>query len=143
VGRGGRPTDGAAAAAASILDKLQDRKGVVKGRLRVSELGDVTVMRFNDVYMVEEAEISFIKKELLGNLTRPQMRILLDFQNVARFSSAAAEMLLDFHRRVQAKSGTLALCRVKPELHLILETLQIFPKIPHYNTPEQAANDDW
>src|SRR5262249_23185576 len=59
------PPENASSAAASLLDKLTAQRGVVKGRLRVTDSGTVKILRFNDTFLVEEAEIAFIKKELL------------------------------------------------------------------------------
>src|SRR6266478_5369157 len=103
----------AAAAAASILDKLQLQRGIVKGRLRVSENAGVTVIRFNDTHLVDESEIAFVEREILGSIGQPHMRVLLDFKNVRRMSSHAAEMIHDVSRRVRGQNGTIALCRVR------------------------------
>src|SRR5262249_18759617 len=85
----------AAAAAASILDKLQLQRGIVRGRLRVSENSGVTVIRFNDTHLVDESEIAFLQREIFSSIGHPRMRVLLDFKNVRRMSSHAAEMIHD------------------------------------------------
>jgi len=50
------------AAAGAILGKASAMKGVVRGRLRIARDGPITIVRINDVYMVEEAELLHIKK---------------------------------------------------------------------------------
>ena len=79
----------AAAAAESLLDKLSAQRGLMKGRLRIGREGDITHVRINDVYLVEESELAFIKKELYDNLTAPNLKVLLDLKNVRRMSSIA------------------------------------------------------
>jgi anti-anti-sigma regulatory factor len=133
----------ASSAAAAVLDKLSLQRGVVKGRLRVSLEKDVTIMRFNDVYLVEEAEIAFIKKEVQGNLKSNGMRVLLDFKNVKRMSSAGAEMILDIRRRLRTIQGVVAMCRVRPELHVVLEALNIFDQVRHFADKAKALEEKW
>lgn len=136
-------TDTAASAAAAILGQMASQRGVVKGRLRVSQNGNVSVIGFNDNFLVEEAEIAFIKKELINSLQRAGKRVMLDFKNVERMSSAAAEMILEIRRRLNARGGSLALCRVNPDLHMILETLSILPMIPHFQDKNSGLAKDW
>lgn len=140
-----RPPENASSAAGALLDKLTAQRGVVKGRLRVTDSGNVKILRFNDTYLVEEAEIAFVKKELLTNMegrSGPK-RYLLDFKNVARMSSAAGEMLKEVRRRVQAMGGSLALCRCRPDLELILETIGFIPDIKHFSSKDDALTGRW
>jgi anti-anti-sigma regulatory factor len=139
-----RPPENAASAAGALLDKLSAQRGVIKGRLRVTDSpGGIRVLRFNDTFLVEEAEITYIKKELMVHLEGPPRRYLLDFKNVARMSSAAGEMLTEVRRRIQFHGGSMALCRVRPDLQLILETIGIMPEIPHFSTKDEALEMRW
>jgi anti-anti-sigma regulatory factor len=140
-----RPPENASSAAASLLDKLTAQRGVVKGRLRVTDSGNVKILRFNDTYLVEEAEITFVKKELLTNMEGRggPRRYLLDFKNVARMSSTAGEMLNEVRRRVQTMGGSLALCRCRPDLQLILETIGFIPDIKHFSSKDEALTGRW
>jgi anti-anti-sigma regulatory factor len=139
------PPENAASAAGQLLDKLTAQRGVVKGRLRVTDSGNIKILRFNDTFLVEEAEIAFVKKELLQNLEARSgpKRYLLDFKNVARMSSTAGEMLKEVRRRIQTLGGSLALCRVRPELQLILETIGFIPDIKHFTSKEDALTGRW
>jgi anti-anti-sigma regulatory factor len=139
-----RPPENASVAAEQLLDKLSAQRGVIKGRLRVTDAaGGIRVLRFNDTFLVEEAEIGYIKKELLMHLEGPPRRYLLDFKNVARMSSAASEMLTDVRRRIQNRGGSLAFCRVRPDLQLLLETIGIFPIIPHFSSKDEGMSARW
>lgn len=137
-----KPTT-ASAAAQAILDKLSSRRGVVKGRLRVGLEAGVTVVRFNDVHLVDEAEVALVQRELQENLSRPNLRILLDFKNVKRMSSAMADMVFDFARWVRPWGSNLALCRVKPELRGILQALHILDELPHFEEKQSALMNRW
>ncbi|MGE3807746.1 MAG: STAS domain-containing protein [Gemmataceae bacterium] len=139
----GHSSANAASAAGAILDRLAAMRGQVKGRLRVSREGDITVLRFNDVYLVEEAEIAFIKKELIDNLGRQGMRVLLDFKNVKRLSSVGAEMVQEVFRRIRAQAGSLAMCRLNPDLHMAFQTLGILDSIKLFNNKDEACAAKW
>lgn len=138
-----RPPATASASASAILDKLQAQKGVVVGRLRITQTGDVTVLRFNDAYLVEESEITFIKRELVDTVTQTGMRILLDFKNVTRMSSAAMEMIQDFRRRVRAKMGAVAMCRVRADLLPMMQALGIIPGVRYFPDKKAALDEKW
>ena len=134
----------ASQAAATMLDRLQDLRGVVQGRLRVSHQEGITVIRFNDVNLVEESEIALVKKEIHDHVNRRNLRVLLDFKNVRRMSSAAVEMLLDLFRWLRQQDSKLALCRVQPQLQEgILLTLNSLQPVPHYVDKKVALNARW
>ncbi|GIW80101.1 MAG: hypothetical protein KatS3mg105_1908 [Gemmatales bacterium] len=135
----------AAASAAKILDFLSAQRGIVQGRLRVSRHGDILTLRFNDVYLVEESEISFIKHELMEHLHNIPYgsRVLLDFKNVRRMSSVGAEMIDEVRRRLRSRASSLALCRLRPDLHFALEALHIFDSVPHFNDKGSALEAKW
>jgi hypothetical protein len=137
-----RPTR-ASDAAQTILDKLQARRGIVKGRLRISLEGGISVYRFNDRFLVEEAEIALVKKELMVNLKKPTLRNLLDFKNVRKISTAAAEMLVEVYRHLQGKDVRLAMCRIRPELMPMFRELEILSPIPNFPDKESAITARW
>jgi anti-anti-sigma regulatory factor/pSer/pThr/pTyr-binding forkhead associated (FHA) protein len=138
-----RPSINASEAASSILDRLTLRRGLVKGRLRIGLDSGVTTVRFNDLYLVEESEIALVKKEVQDNLIRPNLRVLFDCKNVRRLSSAAAEMFLELHSWLGNRGCSMALCRVRPDLHAILHTLGIFEKVRHFSDKKLALGARW
>jgi anti-anti-sigma regulatory factor len=138
-----RPSINASEAAASILDQLSLRRGLVKGRLRIGFDSGVTTVRFNDLYLVEESEIALVKKEIQDNLTKPNLKVLFDCKNVRRLSSAAAEMFLELHGWLGNRGCSMALCRVRPDLHVILQTLGVFEKVRHFPDKRVALAARW
>jgi anti-anti-sigma factor len=134
----------ASQAAATMFDRLQDMRGIVKGRLRVSHEYGATVIRFNDVNLVEESELSLVKSEVYDNINRPNQRVLLDFKNVRKMSSAAVEMIVELFRNLRQRGSQLALCRLRPDLRRnILETLNVIQPVPHYVDKKAALSDRW
>jgi anti-anti-sigma regulatory factor len=133
----------ASQAAASILEKLQARRGEVRGRLRIGREGNVTIVRINDVYLVEPGEIALIKKELYDNLNRPNLRVLLDFKNVKRMSTVAVMMIDEVYTWLKPWGSTLALCRLRPEVQEIMRELTLRNQIPVFPDKHSALAARW
>jgi anti-anti-sigma regulatory factor len=134
---------GASDVAAQVIAKMMDHKGVEEGRLRVFEQGDMLIIRFNDPRLVEESEIALIRKEIQDHVDQPGMRILLDFKNVRRLSASAVKMLVDLYRWLRGQQSRLALCRLEPELHGILTTLNAIQPVVHFKDKQSALNSSW
>jgi anti-anti-sigma regulatory factor len=135
--------DTPAQAAASILEMLQAKRGIVQGRLRIGRDGKITHIRFSDRYLVDEAEISLVKKELYENLSKGSLRVLLDFKNVKRMSTVAVQMVDELSSWLKPWGSTLALCRVRPELQGILPQLNLHNTIPHFADKKAALAAKW
>jgi anti-anti-sigma regulatory factor len=135
--------DTPAKAAGEILDMLQEKRGLVKGRLRIGRDGNVTLVRFNDRTLVEEAEIALVKKELQDNLSRSNLRVLLDCKNVKHLSTAAVSMIDELSTWLKPWGSTLALCRVRPELRVILPQLTLHNNIQHFADKKTALAARW
>lgn len=132
----------AAQAAASILDKLNAQRGIVRGRLRIARDGPITTVRINDIYVVEEAELSLIDKELRDNLDHPNLRVLIDFKNVKRMSTAAGQMFANFARWLRQRNSSLAICRLRGEFREMMSTL-LGNSIPIYQDKPTAVMAQW
>lgn len=132
----------ASEAAASIIDHLQARKGLVKGRLRIGKEAGITTVRFNDTQLVDEGEIALIKKELCDNLSRNNLRVLLDCKNVHRMSSGAVKMIGEVYSWLKAWGSSMAMCRVRRELLSIMVTLDL-SQIPVFPDKESAVDARW
>jgi hypothetical protein len=135
------PTN-ASEAAQSIIDRLSAQRGLIKGRLRVGIDGSVTTVRFNDRHLVEEAEIALVKRELQDELSKPNLRVLLDFKNVRRLSTGAVVMITDVARWLRNKGSTVAMCRISGELTPILRVLEV-EHVPFYLDKKVAMTARW
>lgn len=133
--------ENAADAAGAILDRLMVKRGVVKGRLRIALDTGITVCRFNDIYLVDPSEIALVKKELTDNLARPNLKVLLDFKNVRRMSSSAVEMVKELYSWLRQWGSQMALCRIRPELQGILETMGL--PVQHFNDKRGGLLHKW
>jgi anti-anti-sigma regulatory factor len=132
----------ASQAAQGIIDRLQEMRGLVKGRLRIGVEIGITTVRFNDRNLVDESEIALIKKELCEYLGKPGLRVLLDLKNVRRMASAAVVMVVDFNRWLRPWGSRMAMCRIRSELRPILAALHV-ENIPTFPDKKTAFAAKW
>jgi predicted component of type VI protein secretion system len=135
--------DDASSAAGAILDRLSAQRGIVKGRLRISREAGITIVRVNDAFLVEEAELSLINKELHDNLNRPNLKIVLDMKNVRRMSTTAAEMFGDLLSWLHPFGSKLAMCRLRPDIREMLQVFSATQNIPYYTDKAAALSAHW
>jgi anti-sigma B factor antagonist len=92
-------------------------------RIDVSKVGDVSVVRFLDKKILDEAGIQELGGELFSLVEHDNRKaILLSFTNVDFLSSAALGKLITLDRKVKSAKGRLKLSNIRPE---ILEVFQI------------------
>jgi anti-anti-sigma factor len=86
-------------------------------RLEVSEVGDVTVVRFVDRKILDAANIQELGDELFALVESEERKtLLLNFTNVEFLSSAALNKLIILDKKVKAVSGKLKLSNLKTEI---------------------------
>jgi anti-sigma B factor antagonist len=92
-------------------------------RIDVSKVGDVTVVKFIDKKILDEASIQELGVELFGLVEQLNRKsILLNFTGVEFLSSAALGKLITLDRKVKAAKGRMKMCNIRPE---IFEVFQI------------------
>jgi anti-sigma B factor antagonist len=87
-------------------------------RLVVSDVGDVTVVKFVDRKILDEANIQELGQELFQLVEDDGRKsLLLNFSSVEFLSSAALGKLITLDRKVKAHSGKLKLSNIRPEIY--------------------------
>jgi anti-sigma B factor antagonist len=87
-------------------------------RLQVSEVGDVTVVRFVDRKILDEANIQELGQELFQLVEEDHRKnLLLNFSSVEFLSSAALGKLITLDKKVKAHRGKLKLSNIRPEIY--------------------------
>lgn len=90
----------------------------VHRRLQVSEVGDVTVVRFVDRKILDEANIQELGQELFQLVEEDNRKnLLLNFSSVEFLSSAALGKLITLDKKVKAHGGHLKLSNIRPEIY--------------------------
>lgn len=94
--------------------------------LGVRKRGNVTVVRFGDHRILNEAAIEVIGGELYGVADQPDCRkLLLDFTGVERLASEMLGKLLMVKRKIEMKGGKLKLCGLDPEILEVFKTTNL------------------
>lgn len=92
-------------------------------RINVAKIGDVTVVKFVDKKILDEANIQELGLELFSLIEHDNRKsILLNFSDVEFLSSAALGKLITLDRKVKASKGRLKMSNIRPE---IFEVFQI------------------
>jgi len=86
-------------------------------RLKVSSLGDATIVEFVDRKILDEVGISQIGDQITALVAQAgQAKFIMDFTGVAHMSSSALGMLITIQKRVRERSGQLKLCGIHPAI---------------------------
>lgn len=95
-------------------------------RLQVSEVGDVTVIRFNDHKIIEDINIQELGQELLHLVEgENRKKLLLNFSSVDFLSSAALGKLITLERRVRASNGVLKFSNIREEIYEVFKITKL------------------
>jgi anti-sigma B factor antagonist len=95
-------------------------------RLDVSEVGDVTVVRFRDHKIVEDINIQELGQEMFRLVESDgRRRVLLDFSTVDFLSSAALGKLITLDKKMKAHGGALKLANIRREIFEVFEITKL------------------
>jgi anti-sigma B factor antagonist len=99
-------------------------------RVEISEVGEVTVVRFLDRKILDAANIQELGQELFALVEKESRRsLLLNFSNVEFLSSAALNKLIVLDKKVKAAGGVLKFSDLRPEIYdvfVITRLTQLF-----------------
>lgn len=86
-------------------------------RLEVSEVGDVSVVRFVDRKILDVTNIHELGRELFQLVEElGRKKLLLNFSNVEFLSSETLGELIKLEKKVKQHAGKLVLSNIKPEI---------------------------
>ena len=105
--------------------------------LDVTEIGDVTVVRFRNRRITEDIDIEEFGNEMFSLVeTDKREKLLLSFSLVEALSSAAIGKLITMHRKVHAQGGVLKLSNIPPRIY---EVFTIFKLNRLFDIEEEEA----
>jgi anti-sigma B factor antagonist len=103
---------------APLAEELGVLLMAVHRRLQLTEVGDVTVVRFVDRKILDEANIQELGQELFQLVEEENRKsLLLNFLSVEFLSSAALGKLITLDKKVKAHGGKLKLSNIRPEIY--------------------------
>ncbi len=108
-------------------------------RLSVSEVGDVTIVRFVDRKILDAIAIEEWGDELVALVdVDNRKRLLLNFADVTFMSSAALNKLIVLEKRVKKQGGRLKLCNLRRELREIFDITRLSTIFEILDTDSEA-----
>jgi anti-sigma B factor antagonist len=111
----------------------------VHRRLEVSEVGDVTVVRFIDRKILDETSIQELGVELFALVDQEQRKkILLNFAAVDFMSSAALGKLISLDNKVRAQGGKLKFSNIRPQIFEVFRITKLNKKFEIYDDEAKA-----
>ncbi|MBP89411.1 MAG: anti-anti-sigma factor [Planctomycetaceae bacterium] len=110
-------------------------------RLAVSEVGDVTVVRFVDRRILDAANIEELGGELFGLVEdQNRQKLLINFTDVEFLSSAALNKLIILDKKVKTNGGKLVLAELLPEINQVF-TITRLDQLFKIEPTEKSALD--
>jgi len=95
-------------------------------RLEVTEVGDVTVVRFRDHKIVEDISIQQLGQEMFQLVEVDNRdKLLLNFSSVDFLSSAALGKLITLDKKMKSHGGTLKLSNIRPEIYEVFSITKL------------------
>ena len=108
-------------------------------RIDIEEVGDVTVAKFVDKKILDEANIQAIGNNLFALIDEDGRRkIVLDFSLVEYLSSAALGKLITMDKKAKAAKSKLRLCCIRPEIYEVFEITRLNKIFDIKATQEEA-----
>lgn len=99
---------------------MSDRK------IDIEEVNGVTVARFLEKKILDEANIDALGRELFALVDEDgRKKIVLDFSLVEYLSSAALGKLITLHKKVTTARGKLALCNIQRDIMDVFKITQL------------------
>lgn len=87
-------------------------------RLEVTDVGEVTVVRFRDRKIVEDINIQELGTEMFKLIeAEHRNKLVLNFSTVDFLSSAALGKLITLDKKMKAHGGVLKLSNIRPEIY--------------------------
>ena len=108
-------------------------------RIELSEVRDVSVVRFVDRKILDEASIGELGEEMFA-LVESENRgsILLNFSDVEFLSSAAMGKLITLDKKVKAAGGKLKLCNIRPQIYEVIAITKLNNLFDIHETEDEA-----
>jgi anti-sigma B factor antagonist len=98
-------------------------------RLAITEVGPVTVVRFADRRILDDANIQEIGQELYQLVEQEHReKLLLNLCDVDFLASSALGKLITLQRKLKAHGGALKLSNVRPEIYEVFAITRLNAK---------------
>ena len=110
-----------------------------KRRVDIEEVGEVTIAKFVDKKILDEANIQTIGAQLFALIDEDgRKKIILDFSQVEYLSSAALGKLIIMDKKAKSAKSKLRLCSIRPDIYEVFEITRLNKIFDIHETQEDA-----
>lgn len=108
-------------------------------RLLIHEIGDVTVVNFQEASILDSLLIQKIADELYALVDQKARRkIVLDFSRVKFLASQTIGVMLNLQKKAKSIKGEVVICAMKPEIHKVFKITGLDKIFAFYPDEEKA-----
>jgi anti-sigma B factor antagonist len=87
--------------------------------------GDILVVYFQDISIIDEARITSLGEELLDLIKNENDKIVVNFENVSFMSSAMIGKLIHFSTRCKEEKAKLRLCNINENVMKVFTLMNL------------------
>src|SRR5690606_2325494 len=106
--------------------------------IEVSQIDNVTIVRFTDRRITDEVNIEEFGRELTDLVEQGHRKLVLNFAHVEFLSSAALGKLISLDKRVRTAGGGLKLSNIRPQIYEVFAITRLNRIFEIYNTELEA-----
>jgi len=109
-----------------------------QGKLKIQQDGDITLVNFLDISLLDETSIQTLGKELENICSQENIKLILSFKNIEYVSSAVLGKLVKLYKIIKSKNGIIKLCSIKNTIFQVFKVTK-FDKMFEIHTDEEKA----
>jgi anti-anti-sigma factor len=114
----------------------------VDNQLMVESYKDVTVVSFQNVAVLDSANIEALGRNLLELVEKQDHRkLILEFSAVRFMSSQALGVLLQLKKALDPLGGKVLIAGIRPELHKVFKITNLHKLFTFHDTMEKALQE--
>jgi len=115
---------------------------VVENELVIQQYKDVTVVNFQNVSVLDSANIEALGRSLLELVEKQDNRkMVLEFTAVRFMSSQALGVLLQLKKAMDPLKGKIVIVGIKPELHKVFKITNLHKMFTFHGELDQALGE--
>jgi anti-sigma B factor antagonist len=107
----------------------------------LSQIDEVTIVRFSDRRITDEVNIEEFGNELNELVAKGHRKLVLNFAHVEFLSSAALGKLISLDKRVRTAGGALKLSNIRPQIYEVFAITRLNEIFQIYETELEALED--
>jgi len=110
-----------------------------ESRLLIHQIGDVTVVNFQDASILDTLLIQRIAEELYSLVDlKARRKIVLDFGTVKFLASQTIGVMLNLQKKSKSIKGKVVICSMKSEIHKVFKITGLDKIFEFYPDEEKA-----